>query len=313
VNLLEDITSGSNSTQNTQEETAFSGLEVRSKNPSSNANKPTNGFNFVKGKNIEESTTPQPNIANTNGFNFVKGKKVTEENDQNHRNHSTHHNKELLNIFGNNDDTVEDNKSTLSQPETNTKQGGFSFIKNNGKSNTNVTKKDDLTSVFQDLNIVTKSGENEKQVKPSDTYSQTLQDTLNNKLDLDKLYKENNNNQNSHMNHFNMPHNVPQNHQNNHQNYPPQFYNNNNVNVNQNMNHNISNYHQNYNLNVADFNNQTNNLRIGENYIPLDINDYNKQQQLNKEKASTPVETKKEKDHFDFVNDLFKKKSKDNK
>lgn len=47
------------------------------------------------------------------------------------------------------------------------------------------------------------------------------------------------------------------------------------------------------------------NVRLGDNYVPLDMKDYMNQQQS----LSLPQqEQKNEKDHFDFVNDLMKKK-----
>ena len=62
------------------------------------------------------------------------------------------------------------------------------------------------------------------------------------------------------------------------------------------------NYFQNFNLNIGDL---SNNLKIGENYIPLDMKDYIQ----NQENTFNQVpETKNERDHFDFVNDLMKKK-----
>lgn len=114
-----------------------------------------------------------------------------------------------------------------------------------------------------------------------------LQETYNNKLDLDKLYSETSNQ-------F-TPYNI-KNVQSKNMNLPQQYALNSNANI---PNQNIS-YYQNYNLNIADL---TSNLKIGENYIPLDMNDYNK----SKEKIQ-PAEIKNEKDHFDFVKEMFKKK-----
>jgi len=177
--------------------------------------------------------------------------------------------KELLNIF-------HENKP---QENNTSKKGGFSFIKNNGKNNV-VDEKNDLNNVFQNLNM---TGEE----KTTDV-SKTLQDTLNKKIDLDKLYQENNTNNTNHVNqnainslHFNQ--------------VPPQQFFNNNFGV-----QNIS-YHQNYDLGI-NFNNAQN-VKI-ENYTPLDMKDYN--QQAKQQAQDLPK--KNEKDHFDFVNDLMKKK-----
>jgi hypothetical protein len=123
---------------------------------------------------------------------------------------------------------------------------------------------------------------------------------LNNKLDLDKLYFETKNhnqipfgqfNNNAFINgHSNNNNNLINNNQ---INYPPQFGNNTNL-----PNQNVG-FYQNFNL--ADLNN---NFRISETYIPLDLKDLNIQQH-----SSQPSqEQKNEKDHFDFVNDLMKKK-----
>jgi hypothetical protein len=74
--------------------------------------------------------------------------------------------------------------------------------------------------------------------------------------------------------------------------------NNNNFNI---QSQNI-NYYQNFNLNIGDI---SNNLKIGENYIPLDMKDYIKDQDNSSKEVP---QSKNEKDHFDFVNDLMKKK-----
>ena len=105
----------------------------------------------------------------------------------------------------------------------------------------------------------------------------------NNKLDLDKLYSETNN----HYSQYNNSNgNIDY-------KFPHQFAVNNNVNI---PNQNIS-YHQNNNFHISDLTKNN----IGENYSPLDIKDYN----IQKDKTLVP---KNEKDHFNFVNDLFKKK-----
>lgn len=113
---------------------------------------------------------------------------------------------------------------------------------------------------------------------------------MNNKLDLDKLYSEisNSSQQNNH-NINSVDYGNSQTTQTN--------YNYNNINI---QSQNIS-YFQNFNFNIGDL---SNNLKNGENYIPLDIKDYNKSQ----ENVTNQEETKYEKDHFDFVNDLMKKK-----
>jgi len=75
---------------------------------------------------------------------------------------------------------------------------------------------------------------------------------------------------------------------------PQQFFNN-NFGV-----QNIS-YHQNYDLGISL--NSPYSAKI-ENYTPIDMNDYN--QQTKQQVQEQPK--KNEKDHFDFVNDLMKKK-----
>jgi hypothetical protein len=106
---------------------------------------------------------------------------------------------------------------------------------------------------------------------------------------LDKLYSElNNSAQQNQYNNSGLDYNNNQTFQSNY----------NNINI---QSQNI-NYFQNFNLNIGDL---SNNLKIGENYFPLDMSDYIK----NQENPSNQVsETKNEKDHFDFVNDLMKKK-----
>jgi hypothetical protein len=79
-------------------------------------------------------------------------------------------------------------------------------------------------------------------------------------------------------------------------NYPQQQFFNNNFGV-----QNIS-YHQNYDLGVTF--NTTPSVKL-ENYTPLDMKDFNHQQQ---QKQPEPQKKENEKDHFDFVNDLMKKK-----
>jgi hypothetical protein len=274
VNLLDDIMSGS--TNSSKEET-FSGLEIR--------NKPTNN------NNSNNTTNGKPS---NNGFVFIKGK----NNEDNVTNNVANSNKELLNIFGNNE--IINGMKNVTAKNENGNKGGFVFIKS-GKTSTNNTQKDDLLNVFENLNIVSK-GE-EKSSKQNENVSKTLQETYNNKLDLDKLYSEtnNHNNNNQFMQYNNNNNNNNNNINNNGNHYPQQFPQNNNNNIHMGVpSQNKISYNQNFNLNVADF---TNNLKIGENYIPLDIKDYNKQP----EKTPTP-EAKNEKHHFDFVNDMFKKK-----
>jgi hypothetical protein len=300
VNLIDDIMSNNT----TNDDSAFSGLELRNKpnsNSSGNSNNSTtnkqNGFGFIKSKGTDTNVNAEQQTNNTNqgGFSFVKNKNKEEINVNN--------NKELFNIF-----TNDNNTNTKPQPQDSAKKQGFSFIKN-GKNNNE--EKDDLDNVFQSLNVVGGKTEEKITQNSSQTLSKTLQETLNNKLDLDKLYQENNTNIHTHMNnhnimtsnmHFNnmnqvnnMIPNYHQQQQFSPQQYTPQQFFNNNFGI-----QNIS-YHQNYDLGVSL--NTSSNIRT-ESYTPLDMKDYNQQPKQIHEEAKKDMKDH----HFDFVNDLMKKK-----
>jgi len=97
---------------------------------------------------------------------------------------------------------------------------------------------------------------------------------------------------------------MPLNHNNfnplSHPMYPPQqqYYNNIGMQPNQMNMHNSFNHNYDYDLGIG---NGSSNLKLGENYIPLDMKDYNQPKSSEPPKVSA-------KDHFDFVNDLMKKK-----
>ena len=129
-----------NTISNSAKEETFSGLEVRNKSGNSQPNNGSkNGFTFIKAKSTNEEQAPQSNLVNNN---------------------------ELLSIFENKDTK---NQVGLSQKaDYNNGKGGFSFIKNNKPSTQ--SSKDDLTNVFQDLNIVSKG----ESVQKSDNISKSI-------------------------------------------------------------------------------------------------------------------------------------------
>jgi len=176
-----------------------------------------------------------------------------------------------------------------------------------------------------------------EEIPPLDSVTKTLQETLSNKIDLDKLYQENtmtqnqtgfvnqvpmnqghfnNHNQfnqmNGNRNQFNQMNNNQFNQMNNNQfnpnhnqfnqinpNYPPQqFYNNN---YGPQMTQMNNQFHQSYDVN---FNNSSN-IKVGENYTPLDMKDYNQPSKL---VTSEPKKEPPKEHQFDFVSDLMKKK-----
>jgi len=274
VNLLEDIMD--NNSKNTSDEFAFSGLEIRSKNP----------------------PVPNTTISKTNGFDFIKAKNVNGENQSSPQIHNSKpsSNNDLLNLFGDTNVAANVKNDVQAQKTDDKKKQGFSFIKTNKDTQPQTPQSDDLNNVFQDLNVMSKNSDK----NDHNNITKTLKETLSNKLDLDKLYSENNKNDA-------FIHKVPSNFdQANNSGHNPQFaqhlYNN-----NQNMPMMNINYHQNYNLSLSDFNNPSN-IKI-ENYVPLDMKDFNNhlpQEKIQTNNSEPPK--KEEKDHFDFVNDLFKKK-----
>lgn len=123
---------------NGSKEETFSGLEIR--------NKPSSGNN-------QETINPSKT---NNGFVFLKGKA-----NQNEQPVKTSSNKELINVFGNGENSNEiKNMNSNNSKSPNTEIGikqGFTFLKS-GKAQQSATK-DELSSVFQDLNNVSKTQE----------------------------------------------------------------------------------------------------------------------------------------------------------
>ena len=132
------------SNNNKNEENSFSGLEIRNNN--------TNGIS---------------NNNKQNGFIFIKGKTNKTEDNSNNDNIMNQQNKDLLNIFGNNEkptSNTTNNNIAQKQTENNTKQG-FTFIKS--AKLPLQPQNDDLDNVFQTMNIVNKDKKPEENVSKS--------------------------------------------------------------------------------------------------------------------------------------------------